>query len=108
MRNLLFVVLFAVPTPVLADWAEVPLEVLVDEADLIVVGKVTKVQDGGFFTIGPNKSDHIVKQDVAVLEISAILKAPANFGKPKEVHIGQSGLAKITSADIRFRAGQQG
>src|SRR5438876_12350540 len=41
-------------------------------------------------------------------KVSAILKTPAKFGKPKEVHIGQSGLAKITSADIRFRAGQQG
>ncbi len=108
MRKLLFVVLFAVPTPVLADWAEVPLEVLVDEADLIVVGKVTKVQDGGFFTLGPNKSDHIVKQDVAVVEISAILKASPAFGKPKVVHIGQKAMGKLTSADIRFVPGQQG
>src|SRR4029077_8873151 len=35
-------------------------------------------------------------------------KAPAQFGKPNVVHIGQSGLAKITSADIRFREGQEG
>jgi hypothetical protein len=108
MRKLLIVVIFALAAPVRADWAEVPLEVLVDEADLIVVGKVAKVQEGGFFIIGPNKSDHIVKQDVAVLEVSAILKASAQFGKTKVVHIGQSGLAKITSADIRFRAGQEG
>src|ERR1051325_11403090 len=94
--------LCTVATPIRADWAEVPLEVLVDEADLIVVGKVTKVQDGGFFTLGPNKSDHIVKQDVAVLEISAILKAPALFGKTKVLHIGQKALGKVTSADIRF------
>lgn len=91
-----------------ADWAEVPLEVLVDEADLIVVAKITKVQDGGFFTLGPNKSDHIVKQDVAVLEISAVLKAPAQFGKTKVVHIGQKALGKVTSADIRFGPGQEG
>ena len=108
MRKLMFLAIFTLASPVRADWAEVPLEILVDEADLIVVGKVTKVQDGGFFTLGPNKSDHLVKQDVAVVEISTILKAPPAFGKPKGVHIGQSGLAKITSADIRFRAGQQG
>ena len=27
-----------------------------------MVGKVTKVQDGGFFTLGPRKFDHAVKQ----------------------------------------------
>ena len=108
MRKLLIVAIFALPTPVRADWAEVPLEALVDEADLIVVGKVTKVQDGGFFTLGPMKSDHAVKQDVAVIEVSAILKASPQVGKPKVVHIGQLGMGIVSSVDIRFRPGQQG
>lgn len=108
MRQMVMVALLALVAPVRADWAEVPLEVLVDEADLIVIGKVTKVQDGGFFTIGPNKFDHIVKQDVAVLEVSAVLKAPAQFDKTKVVSIGQKAMGKVTSADIRFVPGQQG
>jgi hypothetical protein len=108
MRKLLFLAVLVVATPIHASWAQVPLEVLVDDADVIVVGKVTKVRDGGFFTLGPNKFDHLVKQDVAVVEISAILKGSPRFGKPKEVHIGQSGLEKVTSADIRFRPGQRG
>ena len=108
MRKLMIVAFFAITAPVHADWAEVPLEVLVDEADLIVVGKVTKVQDGGFFTLGPNKTDHIVKQDVAVVEVSAILKASPHVGKPKAVHIGQTAMRKIADTDIRFRPGQQG
>lgn len=108
MRKTLFLAILALAAPVRADRVEVPLDVLVDEADLIVVGKVTKVQDGGFFTLGPNKSDHLVKQDVAVVEISAILKASPHLGTPKVVHIGQTAMGKIASADIHFRAGQEG
>jgi hypothetical protein len=108
MRELLFLTTFALATPACASWAEVPLEVLVDEADLIVVGKVTKIQDGGFFTLGPLKSDHIGKMDVAVVEVSAILKALPQVGKPKELHIGQPGMGFVTSATVLFRPGQQG
>ena len=91
-RSVSLLILVLTTTPVVADWAEVPPEVLVDEADLIVVGKVTKVHDGGFFTLGPRKFDHAVKQDVAVVEVSAILKASPQIGKPKVVHIGQLGM----------------
>jgi hypothetical protein len=108
MRKLLFVALFASTSSVHADWAEVPLEVLVDEADLIVAGKVIRVQDGGFVTIGPRKFDHAVKQDMAVVEVSSVLKTSPQIGKPKVVHIGQPKTEKVTSADIRFRPEQQG
>lgn len=108
MWKLSFIALLVFASPIFADWAEVPLEMLVDEADLIVVGKVTKIQDGGFFTLGPNKSDHILKQDVAVVEISAVLKSPPQFGKQKVVHVGQKAMGKVTSADIRFVPGQEG
>lgn len=83
----------------LASWAAVPLEVVVDQADLIVAGKVTKIQDGGF-AIG------IRKHDVAVLEVSRVLKGPA--GTPKVVHIAQPGMGIVSSADIRFSPGQRG
>jgi hypothetical protein len=103
MRRRLFS-LFALvlsTTPAFADFADVPQEILVDEADLIVIGKVTKVEDGGFFTLGPRKSDHAVKQDVAVVEVSAILKASPQVGKPKVVHIGQLEKRIVSSVDIR-------
>ena len=48
MREWLIVAMFAVAAPAHADWAAVPLAVLVDEADVMVVGRVAKVQDGGF------------------------------------------------------------
>ena len=83
----------------LASWMAVPLEILVDEADLIVVGKVAKIQDGGFAI--DNR-----KYDVAVLEITGVLKTLS--GKPKVVHIGQPGKGRLTSADILFRPDQQG
>lgn len=108
MRKLLFLATFALATPAFADWAEVPPEVLVDEADLIVVGKVATIQVEPFFTIGPRKSDHAVYHDVAVVEVASVLKASPHVGKPKEVQIGQPGKKIVTSADIRFRPGQQG
>lgn len=101
-RCLLSVALVALSvSSALALWAPVPFAILVDEADLIVVGKVAKIQDGGF-ALGKRN------YDVAVVEVSAVLKSLA--GKPKEVHIGQpaEGGGIAVSTDIRFRAGQQG
>jgi hypothetical protein len=86
----------------LALWAPVPLEVLVDEAHLIVFGKVAKVQDGKFAIAGK-------AQDVAVVEVTGILKSLPHVGKPKEVHIAQpakGGLA--VSTDLTYSAGQEG
>ena len=99
MREWLIVAMFAVAAPAHADWAAVPLDVLVDEADVMVVGKVAKIQDGGF-AIGSRK------YDVAVVAVSDVLKSAS--GKPKEIHIAQPGMGMVTSADIRFSAGQQG
>src|SRR5689334_13126536 len=109
MKRCLFLVLtLLLATPVLADWADVPLEVLVDEADLIVVGKVKEVKAGGFVTLGPQKSDHIVEQDVAVIDVASVLKTSPGIGKPKVVEVGQPVKAKSSSATILYQPGQQG
>lgn len=101
-RSALILCMFLVSvSPVRALWAPVPLEILVDEADLIVTGKVAKIQNG-FVLDGRN-------YDVAVLEVTKTLKALPAAGKPKQVHIAQpapGGLA--VSTDIQFQAGQEG
>lgn len=85
-----------------ASWAAVALEILADEADVIVVGKVTKVQDGGF-AVGNRKFD------VAVIKVSRLLKSKAKVGKPKQLRIGQPSRGGFgVSTDIRFRQGQEG
>ena len=99
MRKMLFLAIFAVATPVLAtSWAAIPLEVLVDEADLIVIGKVAKIQDGGFTAFNR-------KYDVAVVEVAGVLKSLS--GKPTEVHVAQP-AGKQTRTDFYFQPGQQG
>ena len=85
-----------------ASWAAVALEILADEADVIIVGKVTKIQDGGF-AVGQRKFD------VAVVKVSRILKSKPQVGKPKQLRIGQPSRGRIgLSTDIRFRPGQEG
>jgi hypothetical protein len=106
--TLSLLVLALMTTPIMASWAQVPLPILVDQADLIVIGKVIKVQDGGFGTLGPGKADHIVKHDVAVIEVSAVLKGSPLLGKAKEVQLGQPAKGFINSATVLFSPGQQG
>jgi hypothetical protein len=74
----------------------------VDEADLIVVGKVKKVQDGKF-AIGGRA------QDVAVVEVSGILKSLPHAGKPKVIQIAQPAKRGVAvSTDLTYNAGQEG
>ena len=85
-----------------AIWAPVPLEVLIDESHLIVVGKVSKVVDAGFAVGNRN-------MDAAVVEVKQILKALPLAGKPTTVRIGQPAAGGIAiSIDIRFQAGTEG
>lgn len=49
-----------------------------------------------------------MNQEVAVAEISAILKASPALGKPKFVHTGQEAMGNVNSADIGFVPAQEG
>lgn len=83
--------------PAAASWAAVPIEVLVDQASLIVQGKVVRI-DKGFERNGR-------LYELAVVEVSGTLKGE----KLTHVKIAQpaaGGLA--TSVDIRFKPDQTG
>jgi len=89
-------------SPAFALWAPVPLEILVDESDMVVAGKVTKVQNGVFAVNGRN-------YDVAVVEVASILKTSPRLGRPMEIKIAQPGAGGLAvSTDIQFHVGQQG
>jgi hypothetical protein len=103
---LLISALVARPAP--AIWALVPLEILVDEADLIVEGTVTEVKAPGFDAPDPRP------QELAVIKIDSVLKALPHVaskgtGKPKEIGILQpaAGGGVIVSTDLRFTVGQK-
>jgi hypothetical protein len=89
--------------PVRGSFAAVPLEILVDEAEVIVQGKVVKIEDAKFARKFGNTER---KYDAAVVEVMAVLKGPA---KLKEVRIAQPAAGGLAlSTDIRFAAGQEG
>lgn len=98
-----FTLLILAVSRAFACWMALPMEILVDEADLIVVGKVAGIQDGGFDVGGR-------KYDVTVVEITGVLKALPQLGQPKIAHVGQpaAGGGIAVSTDIGFRPGQQG
>ena len=82
-----------------ADFAPVALEKLVDDAAVIVQGKVTKVEDAGFKRNGR-------AFDAAAVQVTAVLKGDA---KLKEVRIAQPGMGGLAvSTDIRFKKDQEG
>ncbi len=86
-------------SPVLASFNIVPLEILVDEADLIIAGKVTKIENG--FTSNSGK-----KFEVAVVKVTGIVKSLV--GKPKEVCICTPWTRESgTPLDIRYSPGQE-
>src|SRR5262245_31505587 len=86
-----------------ASFAAVPLEVLVDDAAVIVQGKVVKIEDAKVTRKFGNMDR---KYDAAVIEVEAVLKGPA---KLKEVRIAQPAKGGLeVSTDIRFKDGQQG
>lgn len=85
----------------MASWAAVPLEILADEADVIVEGKVVEIADAGF-NVGTRP------YDVAVVEITTVLKNLS--GKQiKQVRVAQPAKSMIgLSTDIRYQVGQSG
>ncbi len=88
----------AATLPLEGSFVAVPLEKLVEEADLIVAGKVAKIEDGVF-----NRGRQF---DAAIVEVTETLKGAA---KPKTVKIAQPARGGLeTSVDIRFAAGQEG
>ena len=98
----LLLVVMCHASPVFGSWAAVPLEILVDNADLIVAGHVVKVKDGGF-------RDGQRPHDVAVVQVATVLKSRFGAKHPKVVHIGQPARGGLqTSIDIRFKSDQQG
>jgi len=89
--------------PAQASFVAVPLEFLVDEAAIIVQGKVAKIEDAKFTRKLGNAER---KYDAAVVEVSAVLKGPT---KVKEVRIAQPARGGLAlSTDIHFAAGQEG
>lgn len=86
-----------------ASFAAVPLEILVDEAEVIVLGKVTKVEETKITRKFGNAER---KYDAAVIEVAAVLKGPE---KLKEVRVAQPAKGGLeVSTDIRFKEGQEG
>ena len=81
----------AFPPPAWASFAAVPLEILVDQADVIVVGKVVKVKDAGF-AVG------VRKFDAAVVKVSAVLKTKKAGAKGEK-------KADTAADDDQFPAG---
>ena len=85
-----------------AIFAPVPLQILLDEADLVVVGEVTEVADAGF-EIGARP------HEVAILQVAGVLKNLTRKQNVVRLRIAQPGARGIAvSTDIRFRPGQEG
>jgi hypothetical protein len=80
----------------------VPLEVLVDESYVIVEGKVSKIEKAGFAINNRN-------QDVAIIEVTSLLKALPHLNKPKQIRRVQPAAGGIAvSTDLRSNVGQTG
>jgi hypothetical protein len=85
-----------------ASFASVPLQILLDEADLIVVGEITEVADAGFEI---DDRPH----EVAILQVTGVLKNITRKQNVEQLRIAQPGAGGIAvSTGIRFRPGQQG
>ncbi len=93
--------------PAAAIWVAVPLEILADEAHLIVEGTVTEVKVPGF------DPPDARPQELAVVKIDSVLKALPHVAgkggaKPKEIGILQpAGVGLAVSTDLRFTVGQK-
>src|SRR5262245_24881554 len=85
-------------------WPMVPLEVLVDEATLIVAGEVSDIKAPGFDV------PEARPQELAVIKVASIFKALPGVGKPKEIGILQpapsTGLV-VGGGDLRFSVGHK-
>jgi hypothetical protein len=80
----------------------VPLEILLDEADAVVRGRIVALADAGF-RIGARP------YEVAILEPDEVLKHGARASGAERLRIAQPGSGTIAvSTDVRFRPGQQG
>jgi len=85
-----------------ASFAAVPLEILIDSADLVVEGKVIKIEEAGFM-LGARR------YEVAIVEVATTMKNITGKAKLTQVRIAQPAAGGIAfSTDIRFRPGQQG
>ena len=89
-------------SPAWAIWAPVPLEILIDESVLIVVGKVTKIERAGF-AVGDRT------MDVAIVEVAETLKKLPHVNNPKQIRILQPAAGgSAISTDLRYAVGQAG
>lgn len=104
LKRMLFLTLLLVVAGLIApvaeatSWIFIPNWRLVDMADVIVVGKVTKIEGGGG------------KYEQAVIEVSEVLKGPAGL---KEVRLRQlpqppAGAPVIEGLPLRYPAGTHG
>jgi len=83
--------------PVLASWASVSEETLIDQAELIIEGIVARTEPG--FNLGGRDYQFVV------IDVSDVLKGAAG----EEVRIVQPALSLLAiSTDLRFDVGQQG
>jgi len=101
MRSSIFgmAILLATVQPARASFAEVPLEVLVDEANVIVQGKVARIDGKGFELANRPYA-------IALVEVASVLKGPDGL---KQVGIAQPAAeGPVVSSDIVFRSGQEG
>ncbi|QDU99110.1 hypothetical protein [Lignipirellula cremea] len=85
-----------------AMWAPAPLEVLADEADLIIAGRVTAVGPAGFALFNR-------PQDLATIEVLRVLKSLPGVGQPKQIQLVQPAAGGPgVSTDLRYALGVEG
>lgn len=85
-----------------AMWAPAPIEVLIDQADLVIAGKVTGVAPAGFAL-------HNRPQSIATIDVLRVLKSLPGHGQPKLVKLAQPAVGGLAlSTDLAYRVGQEG
>jgi hypothetical protein len=94
MKKLAAVVALLLPVPLLADVAYIPREVLIDRADVIVAGKVTKTED----------ADN--GQEYAVIEVKEVLKGDPKLKVVKQLQPALKG-ARL-SHRVSVNVGEEG
>lgn len=100
--SILVTIIFLPASRLEAIWAPVPLEILIDEADVVVQGKVVAIEKADLEINGR-------AHDLAVVEVDAALKNILGMMKLMQVRIAQPAAGGLgVSTDIRFREGQDG
>lgn len=90
-----------------ASWADVPMEQLLEKADLVVAGEITRLDKEITVKIG----DHERRLAVGVITVKETLKGPSQ----KEVRLvwpqatpAGGGLVIMSSTDLTYQKGQAG